>query len=127
MNATRPATTRSPRAAKEARTLMVGNLAIHLDTFEVTVDGEVVDLSYNDFDLLSALISEKDRIVSRDEILRKMSKEPEADSDRNLSVAVHRLRRKLSGLQPYEIRTVRGRGYGLVAKRASRPRLVRSQ
>lgn len=94
--------------------LTLGNLVLSLDTYEATIDGWPIELSYNEFELLCVLASERNRVLPYDVIVQRLWKEPGHGSVRHLHVVVHRVRSKLANLRPYEIRTVRGRGYGLV-------------
>lgn len=94
--------------------LTLGNLVLNFDTFEATIDGRAIELSYNEFELLGVLSQEPNRVLPYDVIVERLWKDSEHGSLRHLHVVVHRLRTKLTNLRPYEIRTVRGRGYGLV-------------
>jgi DNA-binding response OmpR family regulator len=92
----------------------VGNLVVNFDNFHVSVDNVPVFLSFQEFELLRALLTNIDRVVSTDALTRAMWHDTGHTFVRRLNVVVHRLRAKLAGSQPYQIESVRGRGYGLV-------------
>jgi DNA-binding response OmpR family regulator len=106
----------------DQRVITVGNLSLNLNTFETLVDGWPVELSYNEFELLSVLAGDQDRILPYDVIVHRLWSENGHGSLRHLHVIVHRLRQKLAGLKSYELRTVRGRGYGLIQARNGKAR-----
>ncbi len=103
-----------------AAVISVGNLSLNMDTFEALIDGWPVELSYNEFELLCILAAEPDRVLAYDAIVNRLWPNTGHGSIRHLHVIVHRVRQKLTALKPYEIRTVRGRGYGLVQARSGR-------
>jgi two-component system response regulator QseB len=74
----------------------------------VSVDGQLVTLTPTEFALLTALISNPGRTMSREQLSTMLWQEP--PSSNIVEVYVGYLRRKLG---PDRIRTVRGRGYVL--------------
>ena len=91
------------------------DLTINYDLFDVSIDGQAVELTTREFEVLDAMARQVDRIVPYTILLRAMGRPPNSRADlRNLNVIVHRLRGKLAGTRPYIIKTVRNRGYGLV-------------
>ena len=92
----------------------VGNLRIDLHKKIIEKDGQTVDITANEFNLLSLLIQNQNRVFSRDEIMNEL-KGIDADIySRAIDVLVSRLRQKLQ--RPELIRTVRGAGYQFVAR-----------
>ena len=92
----------------------VGNLRIDLHKKIIEKDGQPVDITANEFNLLSLLIQNQNRVFSRDEIMNEL-KGIDADIySRAIDVLVSRLRQKLQ--RPELIRTVRGAGYQFVAR-----------
>lgn len=79
-------------------------------------DGEPVALSAKAFDTLSCLIRDRDRIVSKEELIARVWPGRVVD-DNNLAQAVSSLRRALARGDggPGQILTVPGRGYRFVA------------
>jgi DNA-binding response OmpR family regulator len=95
--------------------LSLGNLSLNLNTFEVTVGSEVVTTSYQEFELLRELMQNENRIIPHDALTRVLWNETGKPAVRRLNVLMHRLRTKLAVSAPYRLRTVRSRGYGLIA------------
>jgi DNA-binding response OmpR family regulator len=91
----------------------LGNIAVSLPTYELTLAGRPVYLSRQEFDLLVLLLRRHDRVLPREEISQSLWQCNCEASFLRLNTAVHRLRVKLAGSSPYLIRTVRRRGYGL--------------
>jgi two-component system OmpR family response regulator len=94
----------------------MGQLRLDLDARRATVRSEVVELSPREWSLLELLLSQRDRVVTKDQIGQLWSLDrSEANTPSSIEVYIHRLRRKLeqSGVA---IRTVRGLGYLLEAE-----------
>ena len=94
--------------------ISLGKLLLNLENFQTTVDGRRVALTYDEFELLSFMASQPDRVILYEAIARHLWDSSGRRPIRHLNVLVHRLRQKLGDIRPYEITTVRGRGYGLV-------------
>jgi two-component system OmpR family response regulator len=83
------------------------------------VRGEPLELSPREWALLDLLLSQRDRVVTKDQITQVWAQDgAEAGGSGSIEVYIHRLRRKLenSGLT---IRTVRGLGYLLESEAAA--------
>jgi DNA-binding response OmpR family regulator len=93
----------------------LGNLSIDAEAFEVLVGQRRVDLTYCEFQLLSALAKNRDRTVPYDVLCEALWSSGGPKQRRRLNVTICRLRAKLAGAFPYRVETVRNRGYGLVA------------
>ncbi len=87
-----------------------GELRIDFDAREVTVAGRKLTLTPREFDLLAFLARHPGRVVSRDELLRKVWGYDYLGETRTVDVHVRRLRMKL-GAEPAYIETVTGAGY----------------
>jgi DNA-binding response OmpR family regulator len=96
--------------------LVVGGLEIDTARHAVTLDGERIDLSRKEFDLLTHLARRAGEVVSRDELLADVWRQPYGGSDKTIDVHLSWLRRKLgeSAAAPRYIETVRGVGVRLV-------------
>jgi len=86
------------------------------DRFEETLrktDGTQLDLSAAELDLLTVLIENRGRAMSRDELLDKLSNREWDPFDRSIDVRVTRLCRKIAQdpSRPVIIKTARGVGY----------------
>ncbi len=76
-------------------------------------DGTPLDLSAAELDLLTVLVDNPGRTMSRDELLDKLSHREWDPFDRSIDVRVTRLRRKIEPdpARPTIVKTVRGVGY----------------
>lgn len=84
---------------------------IDLSRREVQLDGEVVNLTYKEFELLNYLVENGTRTVGREELLENLWKgADEIPNERTIDVHIRRLRAKLGRLSN-TVRTVRGQGY----------------
>lgn len=99
---------------KGSAIIELGQLYIYPQKLEVEWQGTRLTLSHKEFQLLSLLINEHDRVVSRDELLEALWDEVEFVDDNTLTVNVNRVRKKLADLGLDDaIKTVRGQGYRL--------------
>ncbi|QCU78844.1 winged helix family transcriptional regulator [Citricoccus sp. SGAir0253] len=84
---------------------------IDLARREVQLDGEGLNLTYKEFELLNYLVENGGRTVGRDELLESLWKNAdEVPNERTIDVHIRRLRSKLGRLSG-TVRTVRGQGY----------------
>jgi two-component system, OmpR family, alkaline phosphatase synthesis response regulator PhoP len=90
-------------------------LDVQPDRRQVTVDGQPVDLTRTEFDILAQLVTRGGAVVSRAELLATVWG-PAFDDDHLVDVHVANLRRKLGDdpSRPRFVETVRGVGYRLV-------------
>ena len=88
-------------------TLSAGNRSL------TAPDGALVNLTGGEFDLLLALVSHPQRVVTRDQLLDWTRGKVATPFDRAVDVQLSRLRRKIGDdpREPAMIRTVRGDGY----------------
>ena len=91
---------------------------------EVTVDGQPVELTTTEFDLLRALVSAAGRVVPRDRLMELARGEEWASFERSVDVHISHLRRKLGDdpRSPERIKTIRGVGYMVPAERGQADR-----
>lgn len=92
--------------------LECGNLGINLNEQSVTINGDKLDLTAKEFDLLESLATRQNHVCSRAELsglLYSFNGEPESNS---LDVLLGRLRKKLQGAT-VEIVTIRSKGFML--------------
>jgi len=76
-------------------------------------DGQAVELTGGEFDLLMVLLTHPQRVLNRDQLLDWTKGRSAVPFDRTIDVQLSRLRRKLGDLSrpPTMIKTVRGGGY----------------
>ncbi len=106
-------TSTTSRSGRGAAT--VGNLQVNFAIFQVRVAGRAVPTGKQEFDLLSEIVLRHDTIVSSAELSELLWGEAGPKYSRRLITLVHRLRAKLGAMDPYELTSVRGVGYGLVS------------
>ena len=101
---------RVPVAATAARQLRFEGIEIDLDRRSVMCQGQVVDLTGTEFELLVLLAAAPHKVFSRDDILEKLrGRSAEDIHSRAVDILVSRLRRKLEPLDC--IHTLRNAGY----------------
>lgn len=84
---------------------------IDLARREVHLDGDTLNLTFKEFELLNYLVENGTRTVGRDELLEGLwSNADEVPNERTIDVHIRRLRSKLGRLAN-TVRTVRGEGY----------------
>lgn len=96
----------------------VGRLALDEGARRATIAGEPIELSGREWSLLSLLVQQQGKVVTKEQIHAVWSDESEVGGGNAIEVYVHRLRRKTEG-SGVNIRTVRGIGYLLEAEASS--------
>ena len=92
--------------------LELGPVVLRRGAREVTVDGERIELTQKEFDLLACLLENRGLVLSRERLLDLVWGLAYPGGTRTVDVHVAQLRRKLRPLDP--IQTMRGTGYKLV-------------
>ena len=95
--------------------LTAGALEVDLARHTVTVEGDTVDLTPKEFDLLALLVRNPGRAFARDYLLEKVWGYDYGGFDRTVDTHVLRLRKKL-GASGDQIETVWGVGYRLASR-----------
>ena len=90
--------------------LSIGKITIDKNSYEVSVEGELLELTATEYKLLILLIERKGRVLSRDILLRDVWGYESNIDTRTVDTHVQRLRTKLNGASD-NIVTVRGFGY----------------
>jgi two-component system, OmpR family, alkaline phosphatase synthesis response regulator PhoP len=96
----------------EEEIIKVGDITINIQRREVTVNGELVFLRTQEFELLRVLAEEPGRVFSRDQLLYLAWGYDFAGQTRTVDVHVAQLRRKLEKSKT-QLETVTGFGYKL--------------
>jgi DNA-binding response OmpR family regulator len=93
--------------------LSAGPITLDPGPREVRRDNEPVALTFSEFELLSALMSDPKRVHSRHDLLRAIWGDSAYRDPRAIDVHVRHLREKLEAVpeDPQLIVTVRGAGY----------------
>jgi DNA-binding response OmpR family regulator len=97
--------------------VVIGELVLRPAAREVTLAGSPVELTAREFDLLSYLAGRVGTVVTRQELLTEVWRQPYHASDRTVDVHLSWLRRKLgeTAREPRYLHTVRGVGVKLAA------------
>lgn len=95
-----------------SETISHNGLVLNVDNGSVDVNGEVIDLSKNEYRLLYILMKNHGKILSREKLLRALWDDERFVDDNTLTVNINRLRRKIeqAGVKSY-IETKVGQGY----------------
>lgn len=92
--------------------IFYNDLKLNLSNGSVMYNGMTAELTKNELKILSCMIKNKGKIVSRDDLMDFMWNSDVFVDDNNLSVNITRLRKKLEGVGMKEnIETRRGLGY----------------
>ncbi|MDQ4005460.1 MAG: response regulator transcription factor [Actinomycetota bacterium] len=91
--------------------LRLGGVAINVETYQITLAGRPLDLTYKEFELLRFLAENPGRVFSRAKLLQEVWGYDFYGGTRTVDVHVRRLRAKLGPEQEQLIETVRGVGY----------------
>ena len=94
----------------EGEKINFNNLDINLKTFEASLDGEVLDLTFMEYQLLKFFVENQNTVWSREQLLENVWGYSYFGGERTVDVHVRRLRVKLG---PYSswIKTVHSVGY----------------
>ncbi len=80
---------------KKENKIVVGDLELDLDKFEVKVRGEVVELTLREFEVLKFLASQPEQVVTRETLLEKVWGYEYYGDIRTVDVTVRRIREKI--------------------------------
>lgn len=99
------------RAGRLNQVYHFGNITVDVENRSVTKDGEAIELPPLEFDVLTVLIKNKNRTVTREHILNEIWGEDYFGDVRTVDVRIANLRKKLS--LGDAIRTISKAGYRL--------------
>ena len=87
-------------------------ITLNVDNGSMEINGEIIDLSKNEYRLLYILIKKHGKILTREKLLRALWEDERFVDDNTLTVNINRLRKKIeqAGLEGY-IETKVGQGY----------------
>lgn len=88
-----------------------GPLALNLETYQAAVDGEPLDLTYMEYELLKFLASSPGKVFTRETLLSRVWGYDYYGGARTVDVHIRRLRAKLGEEHAGLIHTVRSVGY----------------
>ena len=109
---------RAEQAGPETNVLAFDGMKIDTDARRVEVDGEIVELTSMEFELLLILARRHGKKLSRDDILSELRGIDAAILTRSVDIMVSRLRQKIgdSAKPARYIQTIWGRGYSFVGR-----------
>lgn len=91
--------------------LTCGDLVLNQETLEVTRNGELLDLTAKEFELLKYLLVNKSRILTREKILDAVWGYSSIVDTRVVDVHIGKLRKKVDENRTPLVHTIRGFGY----------------
>lgn len=93
--------------------IKIGNFIIKPDKYEIFLNGELLDLTLKEYELLELLLKNKNRVLKRDYLLELLWDYADGVNTRVLDVHISKLRDKIEidSKNPRYIKTVRGLGY----------------
>ena len=95
---------------EEIRIIALDELILNNEKREVTIDGQAIELTYKEYELLQLLLVNKGIVLSRDTIMDHVWGISYEGESRTLDMHIKTLRQKM-GIYGARIRTVRNVGY----------------
>ncbi|MCG7383825.1 response regulator transcription factor [Paenibacillus sp. ACRRY] len=100
-----------PPDEQKNQAIVNGDLRIHVAHRTVTVKEEKLDLTPKEFDLLTILMSNPERVYTRDDLLDRVWGMEYAGGTRTVDIHIQRLRKKIGDTDQQKLQTVYGIGY----------------
>jgi two-component system alkaline phosphatase synthesis response regulator PhoP len=91
--------------------IKIEDLILNMNSYEVTVKGKTIYLTYKEYELLKFLMLNRGRVFTRDALLDKVWGYDNYAGTRTVDIHIQRLRTKLGGGSNEFIQTVRNVGY----------------
>lgn len=101
---------RRKQVDKTGAPIRTGNLLVDESRFLVEVDGTRVELTQKEFQILTCLLRNRGKVLTRNQILDDVWGYDYFGEARTIDVHIRRLRQKMDGMRP-RLLTVRGLGY----------------
>ena len=96
----------------EENRMIVGNVLLYPDRYEVRVNGDLIELTHKEFELLQYLVENKPNVLTRDQILQRVWGYDFMGDTNVVDVYISYLRSKIDNkYNEKHIHTVRGVGY----------------
>lgn len=110
------------KEAESSNTVVVGDLSIDLNKFEVKVRGEIIDLTLREFEVIKYLAAQPGQVVTRETLLEKVWGYEYYGDIRTVDVTVRRIREKIEKdtSNPKILITKRGVGYYIASREVAR-------
>ena len=98
------------------RTFQFADVEMDFERAEVRKAGQPLNMAAKELQLMLFLVENRDRVIPREEILRKVWQYNADVSSRTIDVHISWLRQKLdNAVHPQHIQTIRGKGYRFTA------------
>jgi len=91
--------------------LVVGDLVLNLEKYELTVNGEIVVLTFKEFEMLRLLLQNRDKVFTRINLLSTVWGYDYYGGSRTVDVHMRRLRSKIPPPYNNMLKTIRNVGY----------------
>lgn len=111
-------TASTPLEDTKGQAVVNGAVRIHAAHRTVTVNEEKLDLTPKEFDLLMILMSNPERVYTRDDLLDRVWGMEYAGGTRTVDIHMQRLRKKIGDTDQQMLQTVYGIGYKAAAPEA---------
>ena len=96
----------------ETKNIFYKDIRLNCDSMIISRENKEIELTKNEFKILEILLEKPGKVVNRDEIIDKIWQTDSYIDDNTLTVNVMRLRKKLEGINIFElIKTKKGVGY----------------
>ena len=97
----------------DSERLLFGEFQIDIAAHRLTQGNQVISLTAGEFDLLSILVQNPNKVLDRDRILDLLTGAERSPFDRSIDVRITRLRAKIEAdpANPNYIKTIWGKGY----------------
>ncbi|WP_284139812.1 MULTISPECIES: response regulator transcription factor [unclassified Virgibacillus] len=104
---------RTNKKVQEFTSLQIGDITIYPERYEVEKDSNTILFTRKEFELLYYMATNKDKVLSRDQLLSAVWNYDFAGDTRIVDVHVSHLREKIESntRKPMYIKTIRGLGY----------------
>ncbi|MEW9121710.1 MAG: response regulator transcription factor [Thermotaleaceae bacterium] len=103
---------RYQKQALPQRQIVLPNLMIDLDSYQIKVNNEIMELPPKEMELLYFLVKNQNRVFTREQLIENIWGYDFEGDLRTIDVHIKRLREKLSPLEiQYKIKTLWGVGY----------------
>jgi two-component system response regulator BaeR len=101
----------------QTASLVIGSISLDDETHQVKIDKQELNLTPNEFELLKIMMSQPNRVFSRNELINRVQGYDFEGYDRTIDTHIKNLRKKIAQMLPNHeiISTVYGIGYKFTA------------
>ena len=96
--------------------IVLGKFTLNATAFEAVYDGQAIELTRKEFDLIYKLLSYPNKLFSHDKLLNDIWGYDCPSGETTIRSHVNRLRNKFEHIKEFEIMTIRGLGYKAVIR-----------